>query len=103
MKLGPQPLVRLLPMNYPASEIYLFRPLNERVQVYQKPFTLVQELIVEGTPQAQAAFRGKDSLTLMGTLEYQACDDKVCYTPASIPLTWTLEFRGLVTERPSRP
>jgi len=103
LKLEPQPFVRSLPMKYPASEIYNFKPLNERVPVYQKPFTLVQEVTVEGTPQAQAAFRGKDSLVLTGTLEYQACDDSTCYTPMSIPLSWTLKFRALVTERPTRP
>ena len=102
LKVEPQPFVRLLPMKYPASEIYNFKPLNERVPVYQKPFTLVQEVLVEGTREAQAAFRGKDELILVGTLEYQACDDAICYTPASVPLTWTLKFRALVTERPGR-
>ncbi len=101
LKLDQQPFVRPLAMKYPASEIYHFRPLDERVPVFQKPFALVQELIVEGTPQAQAAFRGKDSLTLTGTLEYQACDDKICYSPASIPMSWTLRFRPLVVERPA--
>ena len=103
VKLEPQPFVRALPLKYPASEIYNFKPLNERVPVFQKPFTLVQEVIVEGTPQAQAAFRGKDSLTLTGSLEYQACDDAICYNPASIPLSWTLNFRPLVMERPAAP
>jgi peroxiredoxin len=101
----PQPFVRTLPMNYPASQIYHYKPLNERVPVYQKPFALVQEIIVEGTPQAQAAFRGKTSLTINGTLEYQACDDKICYNPASIPMSWTISLRPLVFERttPQRP
>jgi len=98
-----QPFVRLLPMKYPASQIYLFKPLNERVPVYQRPFTLVQDVILEGTPQAQASFRGKDSVTLSGTLEYQACDDKICYNPASIPISWTLSLRPLVLERPAVP
>jgi peroxiredoxin len=102
LKLEPQPFVRSLPMKYPASEIYNFKPLKERVPVYKKAFTLVQEILVEGSPQAQAAFLGKDELILVGALEYQACDDATCYTPASIPLTWTLKFRGLVTERPGR-
>jgi peroxiredoxin len=101
LKLDAQPFVRPVPMKYPASEIYHFKPLNERVPVFQKPFTLVQEVVVEGTPQAQAAFRGKESLTLTGTLEYQACDDKVCYSPASVPLSWTLSLRPLVVERPA--
>ena len=103
LKIEPQPFVRLLPMKYPASQIYFFKPLNERVPVYQKPFTLVQEVILEGTPQAQAAFRGKDSVTLNGTLEYQACDDKICFNPTSVPLSWALTLRPIVVERPIPP
>ena len=64
--IAPEPLVRVLPMKYPASEIYFFKPLEERVPVYVKPFTLLQEVVVEGTVQAQAALRGKPSLTLTG-------------------------------------
>ena len=100
--LEPQPQVRALPINYPASQIYFFKPLKERVPVYQKPFTLIQEVVLEGTPQAQAALRGKDMLTLKGTLEYQACDEKVCFNPASVPLSWTFALRPLVLERPAR-
>jgi peroxiredoxin len=99
--IAPQPFVRVLPLDYPASEIYFFKPLNERVPVYQKPFTLVQEVILEGQPEAQAAFRGKDSLTLTGTLDYQACDDEICFNPVSIPLSWTVSLRSLVTLRPT--
>jgi peroxiredoxin len=101
--ISPQPFVRMLPLKYPTSQIYFFKPLNERVPVYEKPFTLVQELILEGQPEAQAAFRGKDSLTLTGTLDYQACDDKICFNPVSVPLSWTLSLRPLVLERPARP
>ena len=97
----PQPNVRVQPVQYPASQIYFFKPLNERVPVFQRPFTLVQEVILEGTPQAQAALRGKESLTLTGTLDYQACDDKQCFNPASVPLSWTLALRPLVRERPN--
>ena len=96
-----QPFVRTLPVSYPGSEIYFFAPLDERVPVYQKPFTLLQEVIVEGSPQAQAALKGKETLTLTGTLDYQACDDKICYNPVSVPLAWTMALRPLVTERPS--
>jgi hypothetical protein len=99
LTMTPQAFVRALPVKYPASRIYFFKPLNERVPVFDRPFTLVQEIILEGTPQAQAAFRGKDSLTISGTLEYQACDETICYNPASIPLSWTLNLRPLVRER----
>jgi len=98
-----QPFVRTLPMKYPASQIYFFKPLNERVPVFQKPFTLVQEVVLEGTPQAQTAFRGKNSVTVSGTLEYQACDDKICYNPTTVPLSWTLNLRPIIVERPISP
>ncbi|HEX7796238.1 MAG TPA: peroxiredoxin family protein [Vicinamibacterales bacterium] len=97
-----QPFVRLLPAVYPKSEIYFFKPLNERVPVFEKPFKLVQELVLEGTPDAQAAFKSRESLTLAGSLDYQACDDTTCFNPVSLPLTWTIALKPLVTERPSR-
>ena len=99
----PQPSVRVLPARYPASEIYVFAPLKERVPVFQKPFTLLRDVVVEGTREAQAALAGKDAITLAGTLEYQACDDKVCFNPVSLPLTWTMSLRPLVTARPTGP
>jgi len=30
--------------------------------------------------------------TPKGTLHYQACDDKVCYRPETIPVQWTLSL-----------
>jgi peroxiredoxin len=101
--IAPQPFVRVLPIQYPASQLYVFKPLNEHVRVYEKPFTLIQEVILEGHPQAQAAFRGKDSLVLTGRLDYQACNDTLCFNPASVPVSWRLTLRPIVTERPTRP
>ena len=100
LKIAEQPFVRALAPTYPKSEIYHFKPLDERVPVYQKPFTLVQEIILEGDLKAQAAFKGKDSVTINATLDYQACDDRICYNPVSLPLSWTLNLRSLVMQRP---
>ena len=30
------------------------------------------------------------ALTIKGVLSHQACDDKVCFTPQSVPLTWNV-------------
>ena len=103
LALEPDPLVRVLPIQYPQPEIYYFRPLKERVPVFQKPFRLVQDVVLEGTPQAQAELRGKDSVTVKGSLDYQACDEKECFNPVSVPLSWTMNLRPLVVERPNRP
>jgi peroxiredoxin len=103
LKLESQSLIRVLPTKYPSSQVYFFKPLNERVPVYEKPFTLLQDVELDGTPQAQAAIRGKESLTLNATLDYQACDEKICFNPESVPLSWTFTLRPIVRERPSRP
>ena len=103
LRIAPQRFVRVLPLTYPVSDIYFFKPLKERVPVYRKRFTLLQEIVLEGTSEAQQALRGKESLTLTGALDYQACDDKLCFNPASVPLSWTLSLRPLVFERPNRP
>lgn len=101
LAITPQPFVRVLPVQYPSSEIYLFKPLKERVPVYRKPFRLVQEIVPEVTAEAQAAFRGKQNLTIAGTLEYQACDETVCYNPVSVPLSWTLALHPLEVPTPA--
>jgi hypothetical protein len=55
----PQPFVRFLPVKYPSSEIYFFKPLNERVPVFQKPFVLQQEVVIEASQQAQEPCVGR--------------------------------------------
>jgi hypothetical protein len=100
LSVTPQPFVRLLPIAFPPSEIYHFQPLDERVPVYQKPFRLLQEVVPEITPEAQAALQGRDSLTMTGTLEYQACDARICYNPISVPLSWTVAVKPFVPGEP---
>ena len=70
------------------------------MQVYQRPFRIVQDVLIDPSPQAQAALKDVSSLTIKGVLNYQACDDKLCFTPQSVPLTWTVNLRQLDRERP---
>lgn len=94
--LDPQPWLRAHPIQYPASEIYYFKPLDERVEVYQKPFRLIQDVTFLATPEAQKLLAAMPQVTLTGRLEYQACDDKVCFAPASVPMSWALQVKPLV-------
>ena len=93
LTLDPTPDVRVVhPMTYPAPGTYHFAPLKETVKVYERPFRLVQDVTLALTPALrQRAARG-ETLRLTGTLEYQACDDKVCYRPQSVPVEWTMKL-----------
>ena len=92
LNLAPGPHVRFEPVEFPESEIYYFEPLDERVPVYQRPFMLLQEAVVSSTEEAEEALRELDALTLSGTLDYQACDDQICFQPVSLPLSFTLDL-----------
>jgi peroxiredoxin len=103
LRLDADAILSMRPLQYPSSEIYDFKPLDERVPVFQQPFQLVQRMAISTTPEARAALKGVDTVTITGTLEYQACDDRLCFTPRSIPVSYTVKLRQLDTERTTVP
>ena len=102
LTMAPVPHIRFEPVEFPASEIYHFEPLDERVPVYQQPFTLLQEVVVSGAADVEEALAELDALTLTGTLDYQACDDELCFDPVSVPLSFTLDVEVLDRQRADR-
>lgn len=65
-------------------------PAGERVQVFDKPFRVTQNITTTLTPSMRQRATAHENLTVTGSFEYQACDDKVCYRPETIPVQWTL-------------
>ena len=88
---------------FPTPEDYFFEPLNEHVAVYQKPFRIVQDVMIDPSPAGMAALKDESSLTIAATLDYQACDDKLCFIPQSVPLSWTVSLRPLDRVRTKQP
>src|SRR5262245_1909838 len=85
--LKPQADLKVGKMTYPKSEMLFFAPLNETVPVYQKAFRLEQEVTLAKTAKAGS------TVTVAGTLEFQACDDKVCFVPENVPVSWTVTVK----------
>ena len=83
------------PLDYPKPSLYTFKPLNEQVQVYDAPFRLVAQIGLDPRRAAVTPL-GPSEIPLNASINYQACDDRVCYLPESIPLRWP------VTILPSR-
>lgn len=102
LTMAPVPHVRFEPVEFPASELYHFEPLDERVPVYQQPFMLLQEVVVSGAAEVEDALAELDALTLTGTLDYQACNDELCFDPVSVPLSFTLDLDALDRQRANR-
>jgi hypothetical protein len=102
LTVAPQPGVVLRASQFPKAEDYFFKPLNEHVPVFQRPFRIVQDVMLDPTPEGGVALKDVTTLTLSGTFAYQACDDRVCFAPQSVPLTWTIGVKPLDRERAKR-
>ena len=94
-----QPHLILRDAQFPPSENYHFKPLNEDVPVYQRPFRIVQDVAIDASPQAQTALKDMTALSITGTLSYQACTETVRSSPQSVPLAWRVTLRQLDRER----
>lgn len=92
VKIDPQPWMKVAPTTYPPSEIYYFKELDEKVETYGKPFKLVQDVTILNTAAAKKAMAA-GPIKLTAKLEYQACDDKVCYAPSKIPVSFELSTK----------
>jgi len=103
LRLAPQPGLIVTTTQFPKSEDYFFKPLNEHVPVYQHPFRIVQDVMLDPSKDGSLALKDLSSLTITGSFEYQACDEKVCYVPQSVPLSWTVAVKKLDLERVKRP
>ena len=95
LELDAQPWLKVHPISYPPSTIYHFKPLDERVEVFITPFRLRRDITVLATPEAQKLLATMASATIHGAVEYQACDDKVCFNPTRVPVTFTIALKGL--------
>ena len=81
---------------FPRPERYFFQPLDETQLVYSKPFRIVQHVTVSLSPALHERARADGAtLTITGAVQYQACDDAICYTPVTVPVTWTIGLRGM--------
>jgi hypothetical protein len=91
IKLEPQSPFRTdAPVEYPKPVLYTFKPLNEQVLVYDSPFRLVAQIVLDPARPFVTPLQRPASLALNASLDYQACDDRVCYLPESVPLRWTV-------------
>ena len=79
------------PAKYPKASLFTFKPLNETVPVYDGPFTMHMDVGL-APAAAQSPVRDGSTALLNVILDYQACDERVCYLPAAVPMRWTIRL-----------
>jgi len=96
LTLTPDATFKAHPITFPPSTTYHYAPLKETVRVYSAPFTLTQEITISLARDVRTRAEAGEILTVKGELEYQACDDVVCYRPETIPVEWKLKLSPIV-------
>jgi hypothetical protein len=89
------------PAKFPASHMLALSAINETVPVFDGRVRLVRDITISRDAEAAQAFGPNYCLTIEGSFRYQACDDKVCYFPKTLPLTWI--FRNSEREKQRAP
>lgn len=89
------PWLRIHETTYPGSERYHFKPLDEQVDVYSKPFRLTRDVTILATQEAQKLLANMPTVVIEGAVEYQACNDRMCYLPSRVPFTFALRVKPL--------
>jgi thiol:disulfide interchange protein DsbD len=72
-------------VTYPKSEMMTFG--DEKVPVFGKPFRLTQDATLDKSAKPGS------TVTVAGTVSFQACDDRVCYPPESVPVSWSVAVK----------
>jgi DsbC/DsbD-like thiol-disulfide interchange protein len=86
---------------YPAPEKIFIKVLDETQLVYTKPFRITEDVTVAATTALRRQAAEGTPLTIKGTVRYQACEDAICYRPATVPVQWTVTLATTPARRGS--
>jgi len=93
------PDLRLLPLRYPDAKVLFLPAINESVPVYERSFRLLQDVVVSADRTFISSITEAKTITLKGTLFYQACDSEKCYLPQKSVVSWDVRVVPLDRER----
>jgi DsbC/DsbD-like thiol-disulfide interchange protein len=79
------------PVEYPVGKSLHLPAIRETVPVYEGRFRLSRDLTIGQNQEIRPLLNTEGKLTVDSALRYQACDNKACYPPQTIPLKWTFD------------
>lgn len=99
LELDPGPEAVFHPVRYPSPKVLFLPAIHEKVPVFEGTFRIAEDVtLAYNQGFVQRVMNGPASgtvLTFKGRFSYQACDSKLCYLPASVPVSWKLIVKPL--------
>jgi hypothetical protein len=89
--LNPSPGWKEHEVIFPKSRVLFLKAIDEKVPVYEGTAVLARDVTI-GDERALKPILSQDgTLTIEGTVRYQACSERVCFPPETVPVKWTLK------------
>ena len=84
---------------FPAPKRMSLAGDPELVPVYEGKFSLTREVIIAREQDLKPLVSPSGDFTIEGNFQFQACDDRMCFPPQTIPLKWMLHLEGHDSQR----
>lgn len=84
---------------WPASAKKNLPAIHETVPVYERQFRVRRDLTIAQQQDLAPLLDAEHKITIDGSFRYQACDEKECFPPRTIPLQLRLRVDALDRER----
>jgi hypothetical protein len=84
--------VKLSAVRYPQSKKLRLEAIDGTVPVYEGTFTLQADAVIARTMKA-------GNTVINGKLSYQTCDDKICYLPVTLPVSWIVKVTPVTSAK----
>jgi hypothetical protein len=76
---------------FPPSKTVKLAAIHESVPVYAGQFRVYETITLASAQQIEPLLDAARQLSVEGQFQYQACDDRECFVPETVPLKWTLK------------
>jgi hypothetical protein len=97
--MAPTEAILVHPMVAPPSKTLHLPAIDETVSVYGGQFRLVRDITIAKDAKLKPLLDTNGNFTIEGKFRYQACDDRMCYIPQTVPVKWTLHLEAHDRER----
>jgi len=90
------------PAAYPAAQDVYLQAIKEHVPAYAGKFRISEDVTVTFSKfldGMRSLSSSSKTISIAGQLSYQACDQRVCYPPTSVPVKWELQVAPLDLKR----
>lgn len=79
------------PVTFPKSRVLYLKAIEEKVPVFEGTAVLTRDVTI-ADDRTLRSIQGPDGgFRIDGTVRYQACSERICFPPESVPVQWILK------------